>query len=432
MKPKLFLLLPLLIGGAAESKIAKPFSEIPFSSYPSSVLGSVISSSEEQVTSNSDSSVTPNLVTYFQNLTAYSPYNAQGSCGYVSLIQYLSFYDTFYNDSIIPEQFEQSQGETSNWSQAVAVSPGVLRQKYPQPYSDNNKNTDFYDFVQANKDSDYQMYLMSLYNDSLNRNAESYSCGIAMDSYYRIISQISAFDQTSFEYAFAKNVGNDCKDETAIAWFDSYVKDLLDQNKPVILHIKTFSKETDKLLSYHSIVAYYYDQDGIHTNYGWGAADADRVIADTYSEYTRIEAAGAIDFTSVSKKHSNNYNIGGAYYCGCTHHDHDYTSSFASYSSKYHKAFCACGEYALRSHAILSGSTYIRNGRTYGVCTDCNGTINLGENKGLVHDGLPTKISDNGSYIRPDGIIVLVEEDIDSYKDGTLIFYDAESKGELS
>ena len=40
-------------------------------------------------------------VTYFYNLCTYSPKNSHGSCGYVSLIQYLSYYDCFYNDSII-------------------------------------------------------------------------------------------------------------------------------------------------------------------------------------------------------------------------------------------------------------------------------------------------------------------------------------------
>jgi hypothetical protein len=32
-------------------------------------------------------------------------------------------------------------------------------------------------------------------------------------------------------------------------------------------------------------------------------------------------------------------------------------------------------------------------------------------------------ITDNGSYISGDGIIVLVDEDIESYFDGTLKFY---------
>jgi hypothetical protein len=35
-----------------------------------------------------------------------------------------------------------------------------------------------------------------------------------------------------------------------------------------------------------------------------------------------------------------------------------------------------------------------------------------------------TKYSVNGSYILPNGIIVLVEEDVEAYLNGTLVFYD--------
>ena len=34
--------------------------------------------------------------------------------------------------------------------------------------------------------------------------------------------------------------------------------------------------------------------------------------------------------------------------------------------------------------------------------------------------------SQNGSYILPSGIIILVDEDVDAYMDGTLIFYSGE------
>lgn len=37
------------------------------------------------------------------------------------------------------------------------------------------------------------------------------------------------------------------------------------------------------------------------------------------------------------------------------------------------------------------------------------------------------KVSINGSYILPSGIIVLVDEDLDAYLNGTLVFYDKDS-----
>ena len=56
---------------------------------------------------------TLNKNSYFSNLYNYSPMNSHGSCGYVSLAQYLSYYDTFYNDNIIPESYERNQGIAS-------------------------------------------------------------------------------------------------------------------------------------------------------------------------------------------------------------------------------------------------------------------------------------------------------------------------------
>ena len=35
-----------------------------------------------------------------------------------------------------------------------------------------------------------------------------------------------------------------------------------------------------------------------------------------------------------------------------------------------------------------------------------------------------TKVSVNGSYILPSGIVVLVDEDVEAYLNGTLVFYD--------
>ena len=38
-----------------------------------------------------------------------------------------------------------------------------------------------------------------------------------------------------------------------------------------------------------------------------------------------------------------------------------------------------------------------------------------------------TKVTLNGSYILPSGIIVLVDEDIEVYENGALVFYDKDS-----
>ena len=76
-----------------------------------------------------DEKLTP-MELYFKNMAEYSPTNQKGFCGYVSLIQYLCYYDSFYNDNIIPEKFERNQGFAESLNEARKMSPGVLRKEY--------------------------------------------------------------------------------------------------------------------------------------------------------------------------------------------------------------------------------------------------------------------------------------------------------------
>lgn len=160
-------------------------------------------------------------IEYFYNLYDYSPENSWGSCGYVSFIQYLSYYDCFYNDSIIPDNYERNQGPVSSLNQARAISPGVLRQSYPEAPSD------LYTFIQSNMNTDYQMKLMNIVNQSMNHTSNQYSYKIGMRNYYRIIDTISAFDNTSFSFIDVSYFGNDAipTDSNVISGFDNYVKD---------------------------------------------------------------------------------------------------------------------------------------------------------------------------------------------------------------
>ena len=60
------------------------------------------------------------------------------------------------------------------------------------------------------------------------------------------------------------------------------------------------------------------------------------------------------------------------------------------------------------------------------VCVDCGYTKRKDSDFGNVILSI-TKVSTNGSYILPDGTIVLVEEDIEAYLNGTLVFYDKDN-----
>ncbi len=56
-------------------------------------------------------------------------------------------------------------------------------------------------------------------------------------------------------------------------------------------------------------------------------------------------------------------------------------------------------------------------------CIICGGLIDIEDGFGQIIYQI-SKFSINGSYILPNGIIVLVDEDIEAYFNGTLVFYD--------
>lgn len=299
---------------------------------------------------------------YFKNLYNFSPDNSNGSCGYVSLIQYLSYYDTFYNDDLIPEIYDRNSGNKNTLEEAFNVSPGVLRQSYP--------STNLYEFVQNNKSTDFQMYLMDIVNNAKNIANNEYSCSIGMWDYQLIFDKLYGSNKITYNYVNVSsfNINSKPTDSNIISSFDSYVKKQLDLEKPVILHIAQYDNGNYK--NYHSIVAYYYDSNGIHANFGWGKDSTDIIIPSSY----QITEAGVMDISNINEKHSNNYIVNNLDYCGCGyHHEHQYTL-WKYYTRSLHIEKCSCGALGTltKPHIVNSSAT----GR-YKRCLDCGYTLDM-------------------------------------------------------
>lgn len=312
------------------------------------------------------------VIDYFRNLSAYSPINSKNSCGYVSLIQYLSFYDTFYDDSIIPEFYEQNDGNKETMLEALKVSPGVLRQSYPIASSY------LYNFVLKNKSTDYQMYLMYLFNQAMGNGSSNYDSSIGMWDYQTIFDKINAFNGAEYSYLKLENFGTNAKinNSSVVSGFDSYVKQHLDNDEPVILHIAKYNSFFNTYSAYHSVVAYYYDSLGIHTNFGWNEDYTDVIPTDA-GYY--IKEAGVMDVSAIKNSHSSNYLIDGEHYCGCGKlTTHNYKHHYETYSKTNHKAYCECGAYQSQNHNMKTGSMATSGGKKMSVCENCGYKIELG------------------------------------------------------
>ena len=106
---------------------------------------------------------------------------------------------------------------------------------------------------------------------------------------------------------------------------------------------------------------------------------------------------------------------------GTSLHDYDYNYVWVDYRS--HSACCECGETlpTLQPHAISSGS--YKAGQRYAVCLLCGGFAEMGFIQLNINSSSVNNVTLNGSFILPNGVIVLQNEDIEAYLNGTLVFY---------
>lgn len=113
--------------------------------------------------------------------------------------------------------------------------------------------------------------------------------------------------------------------------------------------------------------------------------------------------------------------VSGLEYTFYQEHTHSY--HYAWKSEGRHTASCDCGLSRTESHTAVPGSFGGPTG--YGICMFCHGRVSMGTllsvPEGLAH-------TDNGSYILPNGTIILVEDDVEAYLAGTLEFYYGEKE----
>lgn len=100
----------------------------------------------------------------------------------------------------------------------------------------------------------------------------------------------------------------------------------------------------------------------------------------------------------------------------CTSHDYN---DCVYLNQLTHQRVCACGAMGgTERHYVTSGNGINR----FVPCAGCGYMLDMRDD---IHEGIMsiTQVSINGSYIRSDGIVVLVDQDIEAYLAGTLQFY---------
>lgn len=95
---------------------------------------------------------------------------------------------------------------------------------------------------------------------------------------------------------------------------------------------------------------------------------------------------------------------------------HSWHDPFIWVSNTKHISTCNCGETTQLSHAIMANDT----GFPFKTCIQCGGRATIGITQATF--SLNNKHSKNGSYILDNGVVVLVEDDVDAYLKNELQF----------
>ena len=102
----------------------------------------------------------------------------------------------------------------------------------------------------------------------------------------------------------------------------------------------------------------------------------------------------------------------------CGYHVHSYDDHYVAMNDFQHYCYCSCGERTTAMHVISQvGAGAPGSSR---VCLICGRVMGSGGTLNGVYTDLPH--TENGSYILPNGIIVLVPEDEEAFFNGTLEF----------
>ena len=316
-----------------------------------------------------------NMRDYFRYLNEYLPYNQKGSCGYISLIAVLSYYDAFFNDNIIPEVYERKKTDSTNIYQAKFTSPGVRREVFDSisdiQYMNHIRTTYTIDlqsrFMKEYADNFYQDFKINNYDFHTTDISFAFSIG---NSELESVVDIFYNDEDFCDFNYFDFDANE-NDPNLQTLVENFIKSEIDAGNPVILHVADhtgeYNEKNEEIINYHSIIAYDYDSNSIYSHYGWSSADNH---IDVYSYgYDEIYFAASLNF-NINHTHGNNYLVNNINYCGCNYHSH--TLSYTSNGSTGHFEYCSICQYRKNNLHSIS-STSLEND----VCIHCGYIVDL-------------------------------------------------------
>ncbi len=245
---------------------------------------------------------------YFSHLYNNFGSNTHGTCSYVSIGMLLSFYDSYWNDDVIPESYDA----TSSYSYVIpstydfeypsfdADSPGIAS----EPWDDvaGLSTSEYLTYVSQNDSTHFQSKLISLsqtcfgsakFESSDSPYGMTFSQLLGFLNYY-------FYDYRGFTTSDFTIIGENANESSA----RTYAITKINQGIPVLLIVSS------PTLGGHALIAYDYDSksDEIYVHPGWKDSSGNALTHVSLSSlgFTTINSAVSISVNS-SHSHTNNY-----------------------------------------------------------------------------------------------------------------------------
>jgi hypothetical protein len=319
---------------------------------------------------------------YFHNLKENYGRNVKGSCTYVAFGMLLSFWDTYWNDSFIPENYDMITlcGNDDEVSYSLD-SPGI----YQETTSLVNGETtqEYYNTIEKYSNYYLHLKLIQLGKEELGQyvfDTSESPCGL----YYSQLQDLAnyyLYTYLGLSSSVVKIKTNNSENMNTRDFTISMIK----EGYPVELRMGK-KDSSGNVTSGHAMVAYDYNQstDTIYVHPGW-AGFPTHVSLNSIGYNDFWDATALIPQTSHSC--SNNFKFSNGFaihtHCACEFPSHpNYRAHVFGYRYEYagdncpnyHKIYCACGAWKFERHSY-SNMYQGTDGHIYAYCHLCQRTV---------------------------------------------------------
>lgn len=294
---------------------------------------------------------------YFYNLRNKFGYNEFGSCGYVGIGMLLTYYDSYWNDNLVPDNLEAKTDLLTQDQYTYAPSPGSNE----FPIGINYTSSDYINILSSFTNISLHANLINI-GQSLN-----YNLGLSLSQIENVLNEYLASNTNIENSEWSIYKVEDMTNTAAKEQIINYINEGIPVLVGIISRLGT---------SKHIVIAYDYDisTDTIYAHYGWRADSVENADGSTTDYGYYYENMLGLGYPNIggyialipngAHVHTDNYHIATGTICTCQFPNHQHKFEYTKKNVSQHIKACYCGETSTVSHRFtISGLSY--------KCIDC-------------------------------------------------------------